>query len=100
MTREIKINPSPCATCPQSRRCNTTKMCVAWKCWFRACWRTLQRNMRRQEARRELIANLLDMAESYKAMCAPYDTREELHYQDYETCIQAAAMLREDGEKC
>lgn len=50
--------------------------------------------------REELIANLLDMAESYKAMRAPYDTGEELHYQDYETCIQTAEMLREDGEKC
>ena len=46
--------------------------------------------------RSELIANLLDMAESYKAMRGPYDTGEELHYQDYETCIQAAAMLAQD----
>lgn len=46
--------------------------------------------------REELIANLLDMAESYKAMRCPYDTGEELHYLDYEVCIQTAAMLAED----
>ena len=46
--------------------------------------------------REELIANMLDMAESYKAMRCPYDTGEELHYLDYDTCIQAAAMLAQD----
>ena len=49
--------------------------------------------------RSELIANLLDMAESYKAMRGPYDTGEELHYLDYDVCIQTAAMLREDEKQ-
>ena len=46
-----------------------------------------------------LIAHLLDMAESYKAMRSPVDTGEELHYLVYETCIQTAAMLAEDGKQ-
>lgn len=48
--------------------------------------------------RAELIANLLDMAESYKAMRSPVDTGEELHYLDYDVCIQTAAMLAEDSK--
>lgn len=46
--------------------------------------------------RAELIAHLLDMAESYKSMRSPYDTGEELHYLDYDVCIQTAELLRED----
>lgn len=48
--------------------------------------------------RRELIAHLLDMAESYKAMRSTVDTGEELHYLDYDVCIQTAAMLAEDSK--
>lgn len=48
--------------------------------------------------RAELIAHQLDMAESYLAMRSPYDTGEELHYQDYQTCIETAAMLAEDSK--
>lgn len=49
--------------------------------------------------REELIAHLLDMAESFRAMRGPYDTGEELHYRDYEVCIQSAERLREDAKK-
>lgn len=48
--------------------------------------------------RAELIARQLDMAESYRAMRSPYDTGEELHYQDYQTCIETAEMLAEDSK--
>lgn len=48
--------------------------------------------------RAELIAHQLDMAESFKAMRGPYDTGGELHYLDYEACIQAAEMLAVDGK--
>lgn len=48
--------------------------------------------------REELIARQLDMAESYRAMRSPYDTWKELHYQDYQTCIETAAMLDEDSK--
>lgn len=49
--------------------------------------------------REELIAHQLDMAESYKSMRSPYDTGEELHYLDYDVCIQTAELLAEDDKK-
>lgn len=50
--------------------------------------------------RAELIAHQLDMAESFKAMRGPYDTGEELHYRDYQACIETAEMLEREAKTC